>query len=773
MLVRRRFLAGLTVTVVLAGSVRGPHAAQQSRSKNSFANPSFEMGRDGWYVCKCGQTAVKFSVDSDEAAAGEHSVRVSMGSVDGWGAQFGQKVEAGQKGKTYTFAVLAKSTGKPVEVGLEIERTGKPYDRAARAAKSTLTKGKWTELHATFKVEKDFPQGWFAYISCTQPSSEYRADMFRLYEGDYVPYQEVLREAATLHGVRVFDTRVSSPAEYPSRAFSNVVSWIQVPENKTAHAFTGDAVVLNDRLAVVARRNARGAEVYAKGPTGMKKRAVLRPATQGRHVASVKLVQNNPAAAAIDATFGTDRGQNVGLRFGLQMGQTFVKTEPLGSVERLRIEAPCRFAVMPDFFADDMMIDAHKLPVTDAELPGDSFLLHLLGNEEAILMAVRQSRADDMRIALSGRDAERVIGASEIPYGKDRCIWVAVMEGEGIWHARDIARNERGKALRLDWQAPFPAQWRVAWSTEDGLTDSWEMIVQRPDGRFTKHGWFGSASTLPPDRKRWTSVLNRFRYPCWIDKTGQGYLQPLAKVLTFQGPAIIYPINREKRTPLDRYSVVDIVRQTLGVGPCEYILDVEAQQTVRRGRATCATRDKLDAIYKGKQQRGKKAEIEKALDEVLVFVKYIRGRIQEYVDWGHEMQRYLHQQKEAAPELAELVAEMKKLTQAIDLCVEKRKAKIKTPAYVAGLCDRFRRTLIDYEGADALDKCKAITSAIVVVGGNQDALVGECRVAAKRLRQRAGLAMAFDPGVAEIAREIRQRTHRIMRNPASYESPRY
>ena len=51
--------------------------------------------------------------------------------------------------------------------------------------------------------------------------------------------------------------------------------------------------------------------------------------------------------------------------------------------------------------------------------------------------------------------------------------------------------------------------------------------------------------------------------------------------------------------------------------------------------------------------------------------------------------------------------------------------------------------------------------------------MGECRRAVKVLRQRAGLAMATDPAAAEIAREIRDRTQKVLRNAASYEAPRH
>ena len=64
-----------------------------------------------------------------------------------------------------------------------------------------------------------------------------------------------------------------------------------------------------------------------------------------------------------------------------------------------------------------------------------------------------------------------------------------------------------------------------------------------------------------------------------------------------QGPALVYPINRLEATPLEAFTVVDVMRATLGVGPCEYILDVEGQKKTFHGRPTCASRTILDGIY--------------------------------------------------------------------------------------------------------------------------------------------------------------------------------
>jgi hypothetical protein len=41
------------------------------------------------------------------------------------------------------------------------------------------------------------------------------------------------------------------------------------------------------------------------------------------------------------------------------------------------------------------------------------------------------------------------------------------------------------------------------------------------------------------------------------------------------------------------------------------------------------------------------------------------------------------------------------------------------------------------------------------------------------LRQRAGLMMAEDPRMADVAREVRRRCQEALKNPTSYEAPRH
>jgi len=610
--------------------------------------------------------------------------------------------------------------------------------------------------------------------------------------------------------VRLFDTGDSSLVPLPPDALANKDNWTLLPEDEARHNFAGDAVISNGKLAVVFRKKGRGAEVHAVtpgglamraelvplflqdplhlspihvtvGPGGMVKGPKLLPLAVSPTVAlvAVEIVENNPGVVVVDAVFSTIEGKRLQFRCELKLGQVFVQTQPRSINTGLQVVAPCRFAVLPDFFADDIVVDAAETAVSEAELPSEHFLLHLLGEGEAIVMAVWHPAQDDVRVTLSGQGASRAITSSEIHYAPEGKAWVAVINGPGTWHRRDITGEEAGKIIDLDWKAPCLAHWRVDWRRADKLTDSWEMLTQSPDGQYVKHGWYGQPESfgnddwLREERERWTTVLGFFMYPCWLDRQGAGHLQPLKKGVRFQGPALIYPINRLEATPLEQFTVVDIMRATLGIGPCEYILDVEGQKKTFQGRPTCASRTILDGIYASKQQKQQREVVEKTLDEVLAFVRHIRGRIEDYIVFGHEVGAYLEEQKRAQPQLAGLVTEMQETTGRIDNYVARRKNAIKTPEYASGLVAEFRRTLIDYEGADALAKCKRITAALVDIGGNQDELVGECRMVVKILRQQAALAMAGDPRAAQVGSEVRRRTQQMLRNPTSYEAPRH
>jgi hypothetical protein len=527
----------------------------------------------------------------------------------------------------------------------------------------------------------------------------------------------------------------------------------------------GDLVLTNGRISAVFRRESGAVEM---GPVkfSLAGAAKLLRAT---------LVEGGKTSAAIEATYRTDKGEATA-KFRMKRGEVAVEVAPGAGATKLRIDCPSRYAVLPDFFSDDIVIDAAKIPSPRAELPSEQFLLHLAGKGEAIAMCVFENRDQEVQCALGGKGEARQFTGSEIEFGKDKKIWVALLEAPQIWHADEVRPGDSQKESKLDWKMPYRAHWRVDFTRQDELTDSWDLLLQKdPGGEYLKPSWMGAgAERLPASRKRWTTVLKSFKYPCWSDPQGAAYVQPLeTEALTLRGPLLLYPINRVPETPLEAYTVLDIARSSLGAGPCEYILDVDNQRSSNRGHATCWTRDYLVDVYTKGGQKSQRQEIDQNLDAVLTFVKNIRGRITRYADFMHGMQEYLAGQAKAHPELKDGIAALDRIAKEAERRYKAREEKIKTPAHVEKLNEEFRKTLLDYEGPDAVARVRGYTEPLVEVGDNQDELAGELRWVVRALRQKAGLLVAGDPRMGPIATEIRTKTHDVLRNPAGHEGARH
>jgi hypothetical protein len=624
----------------------------------------------------------------------------------------------------------------------------------------------------------------------------------------------------------------------------------RLEEDKLDHRFQGRPVLANDKIVAVLRQGTAELDVYCRLPQGGRHVARLQPICEGderakradgtpapsppgtrlratlprgeRGAISVTIKENTRTAVAIEVQFRSAGGEMRRITYALAAGGPFIKTTAGPGVQKLRVYAPCRFAVLPDFFGDDILVDARAIPTPGTELPSENFLLRLLPGYETLLLTVSESRDNDVAVRLEDGEEKgdsphlperpggcfaqmgtvpffRQITCSDIAYGRKPHVWVAILSGRGIWHEHSVVLEDAGQTIGLAWKMPFPALWRVDWTSVDKMTDSWEMMLEQPDGKYVIQGWFGQDEALgqrfgkelgdrdwnKPGRVRWNPVLGSFAFPCWVDRDGRSYMRPLAqrryaeggKVYNFQGPVVIYPLDRAKQaplvTPIEQLTVVDLVRMTLGVGPCEYILDLEGQKRNARGVATCYARDVINAIYAKGTQLQERRTIEEQLDAAVAFIRNVRERIDLYVKFGQEMATDLRERKRLDPRHAELLDEWIELVGRLDVYFQQSREKIHTPAYAQQAADEFRRRLLAYTGRDAAAQCAKQMAVFTGVGGAQDGLVASCRMVVKLLRQRAGIAVALDPELKGIAAEIRARTQAILRNPTPYEAPRH
>ncbi len=213
--------------------------------------------------------------------------------------------------------------------------------------------------------------------------------------------------------VRLFDT--GSPAAGPIKAdaLAKRAGWTQIPEDQTQHAFKGDAVVLNERLAVVLRKRGSGAEIYSLTAQGPVSRASVTPCAKApaQNLTAVGIIANDAQSVSIDATYqGAASAAPIAVNYELKVGQPAVQIQSRREATGVRLTpARCRFVVLPDFFADDMVIDATTIKADHAEVPADNFLMHMVN--DAIVLAVWDKAQDDIQIALRGEGSRRGIPA--------------------------------------------------------------------------------------------------------------------------------------------------------------------------------------------------------------------------------------------------------------------------------------------------------------------------------------------------------------------------
>jgi hypothetical protein len=579
--------------------------------------------------------------------------------------------------------------------------------------------------------------------------------------------------------IAVWDTESRSSEPLTPAMLAAKQGWRQISGPDTPSSFKGDAVISNGRIAAIARHQSPALEVHVEGAEGphsiLRLILMTRTGEPASQIERVSLAENSKSVACLEVSCKTEQGASLAAKFRIKRGEVFVEAVPGAGAGRLRTECPGRFVILPDFFADDILIDATRIPASTMEAPSDNFVLHLTGTGDSIGMCIFENRQQDVKLMLTGQGEERKVAGSEIEF-EGKSIWVAVLNAPHVWHYLDLKIDDAGSIIPMQWTMPFQAQWRVDFTRKDSLTDSWEMLLQeKKDGKYRKPSWLGGREeTLKPNRWRWNTFLDEFSYPCWSDPDGKGYVQPLIKhAFQFQGPAVVYPVNRVKQTPLDAYTVVDVMRNTLGVGPCEHILDVEGQRTVYQGRPTCGVQGLLEEIYKENQQKQKRTEVEKHLNDGLAFVTHIRQRITRYIEFGQKMRKYLAAQMKTHPELSDRIAELDKILERIDTYIAPETSKIQKPAFVAELNADFRKNIMDYDGPDALERCQKYGKVLTDIGGRQDELVGESRWIVRTLRQRAGIMVSVDPKLAPVANEIRARTQEVLRNPSDYEWSRH
>lgn len=555
----------------------------------------------------------------------------------------------------------------------------------------------------------------------------------------------------------LFDTGAPSPKPLDGTRLAPRSGWTLVPEDDLTHPFRGDAVVLNDRLVLAIRRGGVGAEVYGVAEPSPRQRAVLVPlaASGGRpnSLQTVRIIENNLGAVLLAATYRTPEGGSCAVQFRLTAGQMIAETRPGAGVDRLLVDCPARYIVVPDFFGDDMVFGPRAATRPRLRLPAENFCLGLTAEDRTQVMCVWQS-GQQQAVAVAANsglpgsepDPTRSSAAAafagwEVQAARDKSVWVACLEGERLWHERTCAAGDAGTAATLDWQPPFAAKWRADLLQSDGAAESW---------------FFDDPDASPEDQAVAKAVAAR--HACCFE-AGRAVVRWSGTGTAAAGSSLlVYALDRNRETPLATFCPVDVLRNTLGVGPCEYILQTEGLATETNPTPNNAM-TWVEKQFGRNRQKKAADEIQELLGQMVVHVEHTQARIERYGKFAQEFEALLGQRRLDPPGLSQ-VAALRAIAAGIAQDAAAFSRRTPPPAQLARqLADRVAG-LIDRENSAA--QCEQVGAELRALGASGDRALAQCRMACRWLQQSAAMLAEDTPAQAALAGEVQARVRQVL-----------
>ena len=490
---------------------------------------------------------------------------------------------------------------------------------------------------------------------------------------------------------RLFDTGTASTTPLTEATVTQREGWKLIAEDTLDHPFAGDAACFNDKVLVVLRKNGSGAEIYAKAAQGFKQRATLGWATTlsvpSSPMARLKTIENSGSAVMLEAALG--QNGPAALRLRLTTGESILECRTTDGSGFLEVLSRASCVVVPDYFGDDMVFGSEDF--RGRCLPTENLCLNLIAGGEAMLMTVCQTNAQEMWLCDPTPGTPDDLRRQRLGFQKGKSLWLAFLEAPQLWSVGSFP-------VKQGWRPPFPAQWRVSVLRAGATADSWEF----------------------------------HRGPTPSQAAGP-----------HQGPLLIYPLDRTSDTPLTATCPTDVMRNTLGVGPCQYILACEGMAA--QGDPT--PNSVMNWVEKQFQQKKEKKAADDIKERLEVMVKHVaeaRARITRYQDFASRAQAMLADQPGTETSRA-IVADLNRFVAA-------GLAPAAAPDRARQLAEQVA-ALIGKENAFAA--CQELGVQLRALGSVQDSTLARCRMAVRRLKQEGRAMTAPAPSASDPTQAVR------------------
>lgn len=488
----------------------------------------------------------------------------------------------------------------------------------------------------------------------------------------------------------------------------------------------------------------------------------------------------------------------------------FVTVKAVRNAGRLEVRTGNRYMILPDFFADDTLLDAARLKGNKVTTSAENFLLQMVDGGDAIITCIWGAAKKDaakvdgdaeVDLVLSGEGAEKRIAATVLDF-KNGTITVGLIENKGVWCDQDLTALKGNVPSPIAWKRPFEARWRGDYLVEKGkwmadwFNKSQSFDFKMLPAQAPREGWNSWSipgrwwSTGAPDRPTlWQEHIVSFMlYPSvfhgdvtkiapYVDKKVRGQKRDDPAPHVYER-VVIYPLERNKQTPDMVFTPVDLIREVLGQGPCEYVLDVAGVKSRGAGGerklladSTCGLWDQVIGPLSQEKLKGKKAgeglaEKDKerlitALDDMWFFVHAVHDRIREYKAWGAETEKFISgasANPAVKPVATSLLQWVKGLNSDVNgLRFEGPGTEGFWKGRLSEVKENVKNDKYSFGEVESVGQIRNL-------GNLQDEMVSRCRQYAKCMRQEVSMQDTSDPEVRKFVIEMRERCQKILRN---------
>jgi hypothetical protein len=522
------------------------------------------------------------------------------------------------------------------------------------------------------------------------------------------------------------------------------------------YSFQGDAVVENEHLTAVFWTRKGKVLIYSKADSAKERLefAPLQLKAKSASITNCKILQNTGDEAALEVSFSAgETGENLSAMFSFSKKE-IVEIKPAENMKGISLLSPIEYGVIPDFIADDLIFDPGQYPSIDTLcIPSENLFLGLLSGQDNVLVVTWPKGKQQMKLVLDNEQEKPRLIESVDFHNDGKSIYLALLGAPGIWHKEELKPSYLEKDVAINWKRPFPAKW---------ITQLYEAEVK-------------TTFTFRESKDRiWRGAVGHYTYPVWF-KAESAFCR-LSKKIPPKAESIIYFVER-KDTPVSVSAPVDIMKETLGRQACDTILDLAGRKLRthhRRGSAgirracTCGCTDAIRVVFEAGQEVEKKEYVEGAVDDMVYFVRRHVERIDEYRDFAGNMMEFLNLTSKSASDLKPFIDGMEAIVQEIPQEYGRQRENMKTLAYADQLARRTK-ALAQKKAPGNLSAYAELSKKWRAMGGAQDDVVAQFHRITRKLSQQAGYGCVNQPKAVEIAREIRRRCRKCLRNPDGYE----